>query len=82
MTKYGGSIQNIFAQYLTTYGNSTVYSIYFSNMYMTKYGGRIQYIFVQYVTEYMGQCSLSSRRGLVQEYKRMALEYAHGLFIT
>jgi hypothetical protein len=27
-------------------------------------------------------CSLSSRRGLVQEDKRMVLEYTHGLFIT
>jgi hypothetical protein len=27
-------------------------------------------------------CSLSSRRGLVQEDKRMALVYTHGLFIT
>jgi hypothetical protein len=28
------------------------------------------------------QCSLSSRQGLVQEDKRMALVYTHGLFIT
>jgi hypothetical protein len=27
-------------------------------------------------------CSLSSRRGLVQEDKRMVLVYTHGLFIT
>jgi hypothetical protein len=28
------------------------------------------------------KCSLPSRRGLVQEDKRMALVYTHGLFIT
>ncbi len=28
------------------------------------------------------KCSLSSRRGLVQEDKRMVLVYTHGLFIT
>ncbi len=31
---------------------------------------------------YWGKCSLSSRRGSVQEDKRMVLEYTHGLFIT
>jgi hypothetical protein len=34
------------------------------------------------VSELHPACSLRSRRGLVQEDKRMAFVYTHGLFIT
>ncbi len=36
----------------------------------------------QYMLIEGNSCSLPSRRGLVQEDKRMALVYTHGLFIT
>ncbi len=49
------------------------------------YGGSILgvtciYIYTCYTD--ISTCSSSSRRRLVQEDKRMVLEYTHGLFIT
>jgi hypothetical protein len=35
-----------------------------------------------YVCSIVQYCFATSRRGLVQEDKRMVLEYTHGLFIT